>query len=70
VALQAIAFARKRGPSAPWVFAGVAASAAGAAIEAIRPDVPALGPDAIYHLIQIGGMVLFYRAGLLLDVGD
>lgn len=67
VALQAVAFARNRAPSAQWVFAGVALSAAGAAVESIRPDLAPLGPDAVYHLIQIAGLVLFYRAGLLFE---
>ena len=69
-ALQAVAFAKNRAPSARWVFAGVAVSAVGASVEAMRPDFSALGPDAIYHLVLIAGLVLFYRAGLLFEAGD
>jgi hypothetical protein len=64
--LQLIAFARRGAASAPWIFAGLAVSTAAAAIEAIRPALPApLGPDAVYHLVQTAGLFLFYRGGLL-----
>jgi hypothetical protein len=35
-------------------------------IEAVRPSLlPPFGPDAAYHLIQLGGLLLFLRGGML-----
>ena len=66
VTLQSLALARRRARSAPWILAGAALSAAGAAIEAFRPALPPpLGPDAAYHVVQLAGLFLFYRGGLL-----
>lgn len=66
VTLQSLALARRRARSAPWVLAGAAVSAAGAAIEAFRPALPPpFGPDAVYHVVQLAGLILFYRGGLL-----
>jgi hypothetical protein len=70
-ALQWFAGARRRAASAPWILAGVAVSVAAAAIEAVRPSLlPPFGPDAAYHLVQLGGLLLFLRGGMLFsDVG-
>lgn len=68
VLLQALAYVRRRAPSAPWVLAGAAVSAGAAAIEALRPSFPPpFGPDAAYHLVQIAGLYFFYRGGGLFD---
>jgi hypothetical protein len=65
-ALQWFAGARRRAPSAPWILAGVAVSVSAAVIEAVRPSLlPPFGPDAAYHLIQLGGLLLFLRGGML-----
>jgi hypothetical protein len=62
--LQWFAGARRRAASAPWILAGVAVSVAAAAIEAVRPSLlPPFGPDAAYHLLQLGGLLLFLRGG-------
>lgn len=71
LALQMFAFGTRRAPSAPWVLGGVAVSALAAAVETLRPAFPApLGPDAVYHIIEIVGLFLFYRGGLLFDDVD
>jgi uncharacterized protein DUF6962 len=70
ILLQSYAFVRRRAPSAPWSLGGCAVSAVGAGVEAFRPEFPApLGPDATYHLIQIAGLYLLYRAGRLFPSG-
>lgn len=67
-ALQWFARRERRAASAPWILAGVAVSVAAAAIESLRPPLlPPLGPDAAYHLVQLGGLLLFLRGGLLLS---
>lgn len=67
--LQGLAFATFRARSALRVIAGVVVSAAAAAVEAVRPRVLAgsLGPDAVYHLVEIAGLFLFYRGALLFE---
>jgi Family of unknown function (DUF6962) len=70
VLLQSYAFLRRRTSSAPWALGGCAVSALGAGVEALRPEFPLpLGPDAVYHLIQIVGLYLLYRAGRLFPSG-
>jgi hypothetical protein len=65
-ALQWFARGRRRAASAPWILAGVAVSVTAAFIEAVRPSLlPPFGPDAAYHLIQLGGLLLFLRGGML-----
>jgi hypothetical protein len=64
--LQWYAGALRGAPSARWILGGVAVSVAAAAIEAVRPSLlPPFGPDAAYHLIQLGGLLLFLRGGML-----
>jgi hypothetical protein len=65
-ALQWLAGSRRRAASAPWILGGVAVSVAAAGIEVVRPSLlPPFGPDAAYHLIQLGGLLLFLRGGML-----
>jgi hypothetical protein len=65
--LQGLASATFGARSAPWVIAGVVVSAAAAAVEAFRPRLlpNPWSPDAVYHLVEIAGLFLFYRGGLL-----
>ncbi len=64
---QVVAWVQRQVPSAPWIAAGVAAAAAGAAIQQAG-----LAPHAyfnhndLFHVIQIVSSYLFYRGGLLL----
>jgi hypothetical protein len=67
LALQLVALARRGTPGAPWILAGVLVSFGAAAIEALRPALSPIGPDAVYHLVQIVGLLLFFRGGLLLE---
>lgn len=70
ILLQSYAFVRRRAPSAPWSLGGCAVSALSAGVEALRPEFPPpFGPDAVYHLIQIAGLYLLYRAGRLFPSG-
>src|SRR5262249_10925963 len=54
----------KRDDGGGWLLAGLAVSAAGALVQALR-----LGPlgifnhNDLFHVIQMGGLWLFYRAG-------
>ncbi|HEU5251329.1 MAG TPA: hypothetical protein VFW15_15190 [Thermoanaerobaculia bacterium] len=65
LALQAFALASWRAASSSWILAGGGVSAAAAAVEALRPELPApFGPDVVYHLIQLAGVFLFYRGAL------
>ena len=66
--LQLAAWVRRRAPSAPWIAAGILVSVAAAAIEAA--GVSSGGPfthDDLYHLVQIGGVLLLYRGALRLE---
>jgi len=65
--LAFLALRRRRAPEAArWILAGIALSAAAAAIEVVRPGLPwALTPDAAYHLVQLLALVFFYRGGRL-----
>jgi hypothetical protein len=48
------------------ILAGIALSAAAAAIEVVRPGLPRpLTPDAAYHLVQLLALVFFYCGGRL-----
>jgi len=65
--LALLALRRRRAPEAArWILAGIALSAAAAAIEVVRPGLPwPLTPDAAYHLVQLLALVFFYRGGRL-----
>jgi hypothetical protein len=64
--LQGLALVKIRARSAPWVIAGVVVSAVAAAVETLRPEMPLpFGPDAAYHLVQLAGLLLLLRGGLL-----
>ena len=65
--LALLALRRRRAPEAArWILAGIALSAAAAAIEGVRPGLPwPLTPDAAYHLVQLLALVFFYRGGRL-----
>ncbi len=57
-----------RDGAGPWLLAGILASAAGAAVQASRMDpVAGLSHNDLFHVIQMGGTWLFYRAGLRLQ---
>jgi hypothetical protein len=64
--LALLALRRGRARAARRILAGIALSAAAAAIEALRPGLPRpLTPDAAYHLVQLLALVFFYRGGRL-----
>jgi hypothetical protein len=51
----------------PPLLAGVLVSAAGALVQSLRVGpVVGLNHDDLFHLVQMGGLWLFYRAGLRL----
>jgi peptidoglycan/LPS O-acetylase OafA/YrhL len=66
--LQLVARVRRRARSAPWIAAGILVSVAAAAIEAagVSPGGP-FTHDDLYHLVQIGGVLLLYRGALRLE---
>jgi hypothetical protein len=66
--LQLVARVRHRARSAPWIAAGILVSVAAAAIEAagLSPGGP-FTHDDVYHLVQIGGVLLLYRGALWLE---
>jgi uncharacterized protein DUF6962 len=67
LALSLLALRSRRAPNAArWILAGIALSAAAAAVEVLRPDLPRpLTPDAAYHLVQLLALAFFYRGGRL-----
>lgn len=67
IVLALLALRSRRAPEAArWILAGIALSAAAAAIEVLRPDLPRpLTPDATYHLVQLLALAFFYRGGRL-----
>lgn len=59
--------ASRRDEASYWVLGGIAVSAAAAAVQYQRITLHEhLNHNDLYHLIQIAGMVLFYRGGKLL----
>lgn len=66
LALEAVAWRRRRDPAAPWVISGILLSLAAATIEAlgVTPG-PVLSHDDLYHVIQTGALYLLYRGGRL-----
>jgi hypothetical protein len=66
--LQLVAWARRRAASAPWIAGGIFVSLVAAAVEALglSPGAP-FSHDDVYHVIEIGALVLLYRGGLLLE---
>jgi hypothetical protein len=63
--LALLALRSGRAPrAARGILAGIALSAAAAAIEVVRPSLPLpFTPDAAYHLVQLLGLLFFYRGG-------
>jgi hypothetical protein len=66
--LQLVDWARRRAASAPWIAGGILLSLAAAAVEALglSPGAP-FSHDDLYHVIEIGALLLLYRGGLLLE---
>jgi len=66
--LQLVARVRRGARSAPWIAAGILVSVAAAGIEAagVSPGGP-FTHDDLYHLVQIGGVLLLYRGALRLE---
>jgi hypothetical protein len=66
--LQLLARLRWQARSAPWIAAGILTSVAAAAIETagVSPGGP-FTHDDLYHLVQIGGVLLLYRGALRLE---
>lgn len=68
VVLHAVLAWRWRSPASPWILAGVFASVAGAAVQALEwAPHPFFDHNALYHVIQMLGMVLFYVGGRELE---
>ena len=58
----------KREATGAWLLAGILVSAAGAAIQASGlPPFLGLNHNDWFHVVQMGGTWLFYRAGLRLE---
>ena len=59
--------ASRRDEASYWVLAGIAVSAVAAAVQYYRVALHEhFNHNDLYHLVQIAGMVLFYRGGKLL----
>ncbi len=57
----------RRAASAPWIIAGIAVSFVGAAIQQNEVALhPSFNHNDLYHVIQMVGLYLLYRGGLLL----
>ena len=66
--LQLWAWARRRATSAPWIAGGIFVSLVAAAVEALGLSPgPPFSHDDVYHVIEIGALLLLYRGGLLLE---
>jgi Family of unknown function (DUF6962) len=60
-----------RDGAGPWLLSGVVVSAAGALVQALGvPFVPGLTHSDLFHVVQMGGLWLFYRGGLPLRDRD
>lgn len=59
--------ARWREPPSRWIIGGAAVSAAAAAVQAVRiAPHPAFNHNDLYHLIQIGALLLFYQGARIM----
>jgi len=68
LAQQGLAWLRRRAPSAPWIAAGIAATAVGSAVQQAGIDLhQRFNHNDLFHMIQICGGYLFYRGGRLLS---
>ena len=66
LALHAAAWWRRREPAAPWIVAAILVSFAGAGVQASGFALHRhFNHNDLYHVIQIGGLYLFYRGALL-----
>jgi hypothetical protein len=65
--LQASAWFSRRAQSAPWLIAGMLVSILAASVQAGGFSLHEhFNHNDLYHVIQMGGMVLFYRGAVLL----
>jgi hypothetical protein len=59
----------RRRPFGPWLLAGALASLLGAVVQAFRIGFhPSFNHNDLFHVIQVAGMLFFYRAALRLPV--
>lgn len=66
--LHGFALWARRDSASPWVITAVLVSALAAAVQASRFTLgPYLNHNDLYHLIQIGAMLLFYQGGTRLQ---
>ena len=65
--IQVFTRVRHRDPASPWIIAGIAISAVGAAVQASGYSPYALfNNNDLFHVIQAGAMYLFFRGAVLL----
>lgn len=68
LAQQGFAWLERRAPSAPWIVAGIAATAVGSAVQQAGLALhERFNHNDLFHVIQIGGGYLFYRGGRFLS---
>jgi hypothetical protein len=67
VTLQIHGWYKRRAQSAPWLIAGVCVSSVAAAVQASGLSLHSqFNHNDLYHVIQMGGMYLFYEGALRL----
>jgi hypothetical protein len=72
LALAAAGWLARRDPAAPWIAAAVLVSFTAAAVQATGLALHRhFNHNDLYHVIQVGGLYLFYRGALVArDAGD
>jgi hypothetical protein len=66
LAVQLYLWLKRRDPAAPWIVAGIAVSFLAAGIQMSGAGLHKhFNHNDIYHVVQIFGLYLFYRGGLL-----
>lgn len=69
--LHAAAWFRRREPAAPWIVGAILVSFAGAAVQASGFGLHRhFNHNDLYHVIQIGGLYLFYRGASLVQARE
>ena len=66
--IQAYEYRNRRAASAPWLVGGVLVTLMGAVVQRSGFTLhPHFNHNDLYHLIQVGGLLLLYRGAVLID---
>ena len=66
--IQLYLWMKRKDPAAPWIVAGIAVSFLAASVQMVGVGLHEhFNQNDIYHVVQIAGLYLFYRGGVLVS---